>query len=134
MVAANNSQPGGAENRLKDLGIQLPAPPTPFGSYVEAVQTGNLLFFFSGMLPLWTISRSILGGWAKNLMPRRDAMPPALRLISRRQQQDEKTEAITVRIPVSNAAHLEELSSSLDVTRQVLLTDMIKDGGRCCVG
>jgi pimeloyl-ACP methyl ester carboxylesterase/enamine deaminase RidA (YjgF/YER057c/UK114 family) len=40
----------GAEQRLKDLHITLPAPPTPFGSYAEAVQTGNLLFV-SGMLP-----------------------------------------------------------------------------------
>jgi enamine deaminase RidA (YjgF/YER057c/UK114 family) len=35
---------------LKELGINLPAPPEPFGTYVEAVQTGNLLFL-SGMLP-----------------------------------------------------------------------------------
>src|SRR4249920_2247018 len=39
-----------AENRLAKLGIKLPAPPEPFGTYVEAVQTGNLLFL-SGMLP-----------------------------------------------------------------------------------
>ena len=39
-----------AEQRLKELGIQLPSPPEPFGTYVEAVQTGNLLFL-SGMLP-----------------------------------------------------------------------------------
>jgi enamine deaminase RidA (YjgF/YER057c/UK114 family) len=35
---------------LKELGIKLPVPPEPFGTYVEAVQTGNLLFL-SGMLP-----------------------------------------------------------------------------------
>ena len=39
-----------AERRLQELGLKLPAPPEPFGSYVEAVQTGNLLFL-SGMLP-----------------------------------------------------------------------------------
>jgi enamine deaminase RidA (YjgF/YER057c/UK114 family) len=39
-----------AEQRLQQLGIRLPAPPKPFGTYVEAVQTGNLLFL-SGMLP-----------------------------------------------------------------------------------
>jgi enamine deaminase RidA (YjgF/YER057c/UK114 family) len=39
-----------AEERLQELGIKLPAPPQPFGAYVEAVQTGNLLFL-SGMLP-----------------------------------------------------------------------------------
>ena len=44
------SQPAGAELRLKELGIELPEPPEPFGTYVESVQTGNLLFL-SGMLP-----------------------------------------------------------------------------------
>jgi enamine deaminase RidA (YjgF/YER057c/UK114 family) len=39
-----------AEQRLKDLGIKLPEPPEPFGTYVEAVQTGNFLFL-TGMLP-----------------------------------------------------------------------------------
>jgi enamine deaminase RidA (YjgF/YER057c/UK114 family) len=45
-----HSGPEGAEQRLKELGIELPMPPTPFGTYVEAVQTGNLLFL-TGMLP-----------------------------------------------------------------------------------
>ena len=40
-----------AEDRMRDFGIQLPAPPTPFGSYVEAMQTGSLLYL-SGMLPV----------------------------------------------------------------------------------
>jgi enamine deaminase RidA (YjgF/YER057c/UK114 family) len=39
-----------AEQRLKELGIRLPTPPEPFGTYAEAVQTGNLLFL-TGMLP-----------------------------------------------------------------------------------
>ena len=39
-----------AEHRLKELGITLPAPPAPFGTYAEAVQTNNLLFL-TGMLP-----------------------------------------------------------------------------------
>jgi enamine deaminase RidA (YjgF/YER057c/UK114 family) len=42
--------PTGAEQRLNELGITLPVPPEPFGTYAEAVQTGNLLFL-SGMLP-----------------------------------------------------------------------------------
>jgi len=29
-----------ADRRLQDLGIQLPAAPTPFLTYVETVQTG----------------------------------------------------------------------------------------------
>ena len=44
-----------AELRLKKLGIELPAPPEPFGVYAEAVRTGNLLFL-TGMLP--TLGRS----------------------------------------------------------------------------
>jgi enamine deaminase RidA (YjgF/YER057c/UK114 family) len=39
-----------AERRLRELGIELPVPPEPFGIYVEAVHTGNLLFL-TGMLP-----------------------------------------------------------------------------------
>ena len=39
-----------AEAQLKKLGIRLPTPPEPFGTYAEAVQTGNLLFL-TGMLP-----------------------------------------------------------------------------------
>src|SRR5881275_1618243 len=50
MVTPEGSRPAGAEQRLKELAIKLPTPPEPFGAYVEAVQTGNLLFL-SGMLP-----------------------------------------------------------------------------------
>src|SRR5947208_14095396 len=50
MVTGEDSRPTSAEQRLKELGIKLPAPPEPFGTYVEAVQTGNLLFL-TGMLP-----------------------------------------------------------------------------------
>jgi enamine deaminase RidA (YjgF/YER057c/UK114 family) len=46
-----NTTSTSAEQRLKDLGIDLPRPPTPLGAYVEAVQTGNLLFL-SGTLPV----------------------------------------------------------------------------------
>ena len=50
MVIREGSRPASAEQRLKELGIQLPTPPEPFGIYAEAVQTGNLLFL-TGMLP-----------------------------------------------------------------------------------
>jgi enamine deaminase RidA (YjgF/YER057c/UK114 family) len=42
--------PASAEQRLEELDIKLPEPPQPFGTYAEAVQTGNLLFL-TGMLP-----------------------------------------------------------------------------------
>jgi enamine deaminase RidA (YjgF/YER057c/UK114 family) len=50
LVAVESHKSAGPEQRLKELGIDLPAPPEPFGTYAEAVQTGNLLFL-SGMLP-----------------------------------------------------------------------------------
>src|SRR6266853_846905 len=50
MVTRDGSRPASAERRLKELGITLPAPPEPFGTYAEAVQTSNLLFL-TGMLP-----------------------------------------------------------------------------------
>ena len=39
-----------AEARMKELGIKLPIPPTPAGSYVGAVRTGNLIYI-SGQGP-----------------------------------------------------------------------------------
>ncbi len=50
----------GAEQRLGELGIALPAPPQPFGTYAEAVQTGNLLFL-SGMLPTEGRTAKLIG-------------------------------------------------------------------------
>lgn len=50
----------GAEQRLKDLGITLPSPPTPFGAYVEAARIGRLLFL-SGMLPVIDRKPQFLG-------------------------------------------------------------------------
>jgi enamine deaminase RidA (YjgF/YER057c/UK114 family) len=50
MVTGAGSRLDSAEQRLKELGIRLPAQPEPFGTYVEAVQTGNLLFL-TGILP-----------------------------------------------------------------------------------
>ena len=39
------------EEKLKTLQITLPTPPTPAGSYVPAIKTGNLLFI-SGQIPM----------------------------------------------------------------------------------
>jgi len=66
MVTGRGSQPGSAERRLQNLGIQLQAAPTPFGSYVEALQTGNLLFL-SGMLPVVDHKPKYLGRLGKEL-------------------------------------------------------------------
>jgi len=60
MTNREGSQPASAEQRLTELGIQLPSPPEPFGVYAEAVQTGNLLFL-TGMLPTEGRSARFLG-------------------------------------------------------------------------
>ena len=44
MVEGGTALLAGADHQLEDLGITLPPPPTPFGAYVEAVQSGNLVF------------------------------------------------------------------------------------------
>jgi enamine deaminase RidA (YjgF/YER057c/UK114 family) len=55
-----------AEDRLAKLGIHLPDAPTPFGAYVPAVQTGNLLFL-SGMLATSGHAVAVAGVVGKNL-------------------------------------------------------------------
>jgi enamine deaminase RidA (YjgF/YER057c/UK114 family) len=50
ILSGGGSRLATAEQRLTQLGIELPVPPEPFGIYAEAVQTGNLLFL-TGMLP-----------------------------------------------------------------------------------
>lgn len=62
-MAANSPT---AEERLAKLDIHLPDPPTPFGAYVPAVQTGNLLFL-SGMLATSGHSATVTGTLGKNL-------------------------------------------------------------------
>ena len=66
MVGGKGSQQGDADRRLQELGIQLPTAPMPFGPYVEAVQTGNLLFF-SGMLPVVDHKPKYVGRLGKEL-------------------------------------------------------------------
>src|SRR5205809_4612823 len=66
MVNGESSRPASAEQRLKELGIKLPSPPQPFGTYVEAVQTGNLLFL-TGMLPTEGREAKFIGHLGKEL-------------------------------------------------------------------
>jgi enamine deaminase RidA (YjgF/YER057c/UK114 family) len=55
-----------AEDRLAELGIQLPEAPTPFGAYVPAVQTGNLVFL-SGMLATSGHTTTVVGVVGRDL-------------------------------------------------------------------
>lgn len=39
------------EEKIKELGFELPQEPSPLGSYIPSLRTGNLIFL-SGILPL----------------------------------------------------------------------------------
>jgi enamine deaminase RidA (YjgF/YER057c/UK114 family) len=52
--------------RINELGIVLPAPPTPLGAYVESSDTGNLLFL-SGILPVVDGKLALSGRLGENL-------------------------------------------------------------------
>jgi hypothetical protein len=41
MVTSASSRPASAERRWQQLGINLPDPPQPFGTYAEAVSWGK---------------------------------------------------------------------------------------------
>ena len=54
------------EQRLDELGIQLPDPPAPVANYVGAVQTGNLVFL-AGHGPLLPDGNYITGKLGRDL-------------------------------------------------------------------
>ena len=66
MVDNATAHAAGAEQRLQELGITLPPPPTPFGAYVEAVTIGNLVYL-SGMLPVVAREPRFIGRLGGNL-------------------------------------------------------------------
>jgi enamine deaminase RidA (YjgF/YER057c/UK114 family) len=66
VVSARAAAPSSIERRLTDLGIELSAPPTPFGNYVEVLQSGKLLFL-TGMLPVVDHKPKYVGRLGKEL-------------------------------------------------------------------
>src|SRR6266571_7011867 len=64
--SGDKSLAGGPSSRLSELGIELPAPPTPLGAYVESSDVGNLLFL-SGMLPMVNRKLAVSGRFGENL-------------------------------------------------------------------
>ena len=66
MPAPSGNKPGSPGSRLNELGLVLPAPPTPLGAYVESSDAGNLLFL-SGLLPVVNRKLAISGRLGGNL-------------------------------------------------------------------
>ncbi len=77
MVSTGGSAWASAERRLQELGIVFPSSPRPLGAYVEAVQSGSLLFL-SGMLPFRNGKLQYIGRLGKELDA--DAGRDALRI------------------------------------------------------
>ena len=65
-ISGNKPVAGGPSSLLGELGIVLPAPPTPLGAYVESSDAGNLLFL-SGTLPVVNRKLAISGRLGENL-------------------------------------------------------------------
>ena len=81
VAATGDSQILSAEQRLKELDSKLPAPPEPFGTYAEAVQTGNLLFL-TGMLPTEERTAKFIGRLGAELDVRAAREAANLRLVT----------------------------------------------------
>jgi enamine deaminase RidA (YjgF/YER057c/UK114 family) len=65
-ATANKAPRKNLSARLEELGIVLPAPPTPLGAYVESSDAGHLLFL-TGMLPVVNRKLAISGRLGENL-------------------------------------------------------------------
>ena len=66
MPSDNQRITGSPSSRIRELGLALPTPPTPLGTYVESSDAENLLFL-SGMLPLVNGKLAISGRLGDNL-------------------------------------------------------------------
>ena len=120
MVSVSNSQPAGAERRVRDLGIALPNAPHPLGAYVEAVQSDSLLFL-SGMLPVRDGKLQFVGRLGKELdeSAGRDALRTAtLNALSAAKAHlgslDQVTRVVSVKV---------YLATHGDITKQPVVAD-----------
>ena len=131
------SRPASAEQRLKELGIRLPAPPEPFGTYVEAVQTGNLLFL-SGMLPTEGGVAKFIGRVGADLdveAGRKAAHLAALNVLAVAQQHlgslDKVTRIVRLGVSVATAGDVRDQPKVADAASELLQDVFGKDKSPC---
>lgn len=131
------SQPTGAERRLLELKIDLPAPPHPFGSYVEAVQTGNLLFL-SGMLPTAGHEAKFVGRVGAELdieAARNSARLAALNVLAVARQHlgslDKVTRIINLRVSIATVGDVRDHPKIADAASDLLQDVFGKDKNPC---
>jgi enamine deaminase RidA (YjgF/YER057c/UK114 family) len=137
MVTAEGSRPVSAEQRLKELGIKLPAPPEPFGAYAEAVQSGNLLFL-SGMLPTEGRVAKFIGRVGAELdveAGREAAKLAALNVLSVARQHlgslDRVTRIVRLGVSVATSGDVRDQPKVADAASELLQDVFGKDKSPC---
>jgi enamine deaminase RidA (YjgF/YER057c/UK114 family) len=137
MVTPEGSRPPGAEQRLKELGIKLPPPPEPFGTYVEAVQTGNLLFL-SGMLPTEGHAAKLIGRVGTELdieAGRQAARLAALNVLAVARQYlgslDKVTQIVRLGVSVATSGDVRDQPKVADAASELLQDVFGKDKSPC---
>jgi enamine deaminase RidA (YjgF/YER057c/UK114 family) len=130
-------RPAGAEQRLKERGTKLPAPPEPFGTYVEAVQTGNLLFL-SGMLPTEGHEAKFIGRVGAELdveTGRRAAQLAALNALAVARQNlgslDKVTRIVRLGVAVATSGDVRDQPKVADAASELLQDVFGKDKNPC---
>jgi enamine deaminase RidA (YjgF/YER057c/UK114 family) len=126
-----------AEQRLKKLGIKLPPPPEPFGTYVEAVQTGNLLFL-SGMLPTEGHGAKSIGRLGAELdveAARQAARLAALNVLAVARQHlgslDRVTRVVRLGVSVATSGDVRDQPKVADAASELLQEVFGKDKSPC---
>ena len=134
---SKGSRQASAEERLKELGIKLPAPPAPFGSYVEAVRTGNLLFL-SGMLPTEGHGAKFIGRVGAELdveAGRKAAYLAALNVLAVARQHlgslDKVERVVRLGVSVATSGDVREQPKVADAASELLQEVFGKDKSPC---
>jgi enamine deaminase RidA (YjgF/YER057c/UK114 family) len=136
-VPHRDSRSASAEQRLKQLGIDLPRPPEPFGAYAEAVQTGNLLFL-SGMLPTEGRGAKFIGRVGAELdveAGRKAAHLAALNVLAVARQHlgslDRVTRVVRLGVSVATSGDVREQPKVADAASELLQDVFGKDKTPC---
>ena len=137
MVTRKGSRPASAEQRLKELDIKLPASPEPVGTYVEAVQTGSVLFL-SGMLPTEGRGGKFIGrvGAALDVEARRTAAHLAtLNALAVAREHlgslDEVTRIVRLGVSVATSGDVRDQPKVADADSELLQDVLGKDKRPC---
>jgi enamine deaminase RidA (YjgF/YER057c/UK114 family) len=142
MAVAPAGAQASPEQRVRELRLTLPAPVEPFGSYVEAVQTGNLLFL-SGMLPTEDRSAKFTGRVGADIdvaTARAAARLAALNVLAVARQQlgslDKITRVVKLGVSIATFGDVREHPKIADAASE-LLQDVFgkeKNPVRCVYG